>query len=166
MKTGFKSQCVPEYRLLNQTQIDEMHRATLEVLETIGVKVHHEKALELLRDAGCQVKEDLTVLIPNWLVEESIRSTPSQVMIYDRDGNEAMCLEGNNIHFGLGTDLLQTYDIHTGELRDACLMECWRNGVLGKRKPTLFLCNQRPPAEVVTAPSRGHPHTPSSAGGR
>ena len=56
MRTGFKSQCVPEYRLLNQTQIEEMHRATLEVLETIGVKVHHEKALELLREAGCQVK--------------------------------------------------------------------------------------------------------------
>ena len=81
MKTGFKSQCVPEYRLLNQTQIDEMHRATLEVLETIGVKVYHEKALELLREAGCQVKEDQTVLIPNWLVEESIRSTPSRVTI-------------------------------------------------------------------------------------
>ena len=121
MKTGFKSQCVPEYRLLNQTQIEEMHRATLQVLETIGVKVHHEKALELLRDAGCQVKEDQTVLIPNWLVEESIRSTPSRVVIYDREGNEAMRLEGSNIYFGLGTDLLQTYDIHTGELRDACL---------------------------------------------
>jgi hypothetical protein len=26
--------------------------------------------------------------------------------------------------------------------------------------------NQRPPAEVAWAPSRGHPHTPSSAGGR
>jgi len=26
--------------------------------------------------------------------------------------------------------------------------------------------NQRPPAEVAPAPSRGHPHTPSSAGGR
>jgi len=53
-----------------------MHRATIEVLETIGVKVHHEKALELLRAAGCQVKEDQTVLIPNWLVEESIHRFP------------------------------------------------------------------------------------------
>jgi len=26
--------------------------------------------------------------------------------------------------------------------------------------------NQRPPAEVAPASSRGHPHTPSSAGGR
>jgi hypothetical protein len=26
--------------------------------------------------------------------------------------------------------------------------------------------NQRPPAELAPASSRGHPHTPSSAGGR
>ena len=26
--------------------------------------------------------------------------------------------------------------------------------------------NQRPPAEIAAAPSRGHPYTPSSAGGR
>ena len=26
--------------------------------------------------------------------------------------------------------------------------------------------NQRPPAEVAPSPSRGHPHTPGSAGGR
>ena len=48
MQTGFNSQCIPEYRLLSQAQIDELHRATLEVLETVGVKVHHEQALELL----------------------------------------------------------------------------------------------------------------------
>ena len=29
-----------------------------------------------------------------------------------------------------------------------------------------FFKNQRPPAEVAPAPTRGHPHTPSSAGGR
>jgi hypothetical protein len=26
--------------------------------------------------------------------------------------------------------------------------------------------NQQPPVEMASAPSRGHPHTPSSAGGR
>ncbi len=29
-----------------------------------------------------------------------------------------------------------------------------------------FIKNQRPPAEVAPAPSKGHPHTSSSAGGR
>ena len=38
--------------------------------------------------------------------------------------------------------------------------------IFGKLRYFLQLKNQRPPAEVVPAPSRGHPHTPSSAGGR
>jgi len=35
-----------------------------------------------------------------------------------------------------------------------------------KQRLKKILKNQRPPAEVAPAPSRGHPHTPSSAGGR
>ena len=37
MSVGFKSQCIPQYRLLTGTQIVEIHQATLELLETTGV---------------------------------------------------------------------------------------------------------------------------------
>lgn len=149
MNMGFKSQCVPKYRLLDQTQIDEMHRATLEVLETVGVKVHHERALALLRDACCQVKDDQTVLIPNALVEESIRSTPSRVTIYDREGNEAMRLEGSNIYYGLGTDLLQVHDIRTGQLRDACLNDVVDTAVVADYcKEIDFIASNAHPKEI------------------
>jgi len=151
MQTGFKSQCIPEYRLLNHAQIEELHRATLEVLETVGVKVHHEQALELLRTSGCRVKDDQTVMIPNWLVEASIRSAPSRVTIYDRDGNEAMRLEGNNIYFGLGTDLLQVYDIRTGELRDACLNDVVEAAVVADHCDEIdFIASQAHPKEIDT----------------
>ena len=151
MQTGFKSQCIPEYRLLNHAQIEELHRATLEVLETVGVKVHHEQALELLRTAGCRVKDDQTVMIPNWLVEASIRSAPSRVTIYDRDGNEAMRLEGNNIYFGLGTDLLQVYDIRTDELRDACLNDVVEAAVVADHCDEIdFIASQAHPKEIDT----------------
>ena len=41
-----------------------------------------------------------------------------------------------------------------------CLLICLNCEAIWKRK------NQRPPAKVAPASSRGHPHTPSSAGGR
>ena len=56
MDSGLKTQCVPGYRLLAEEQIKEIHRASLEVLETIGVRVSHEEGVQLLRDAGCRVK--------------------------------------------------------------------------------------------------------------
>ena len=123
MNSGFKSQCVPSYRILTETQIKEIHWATLDVLETVGVRVLHQEGLQLLRAAGCRVKEDNVVQIPGWLIEECIRSAPSRITIYNRKGQDAMHLEGNKVHFGLGTDLLHTYDLETDELRPSRLQD-------------------------------------------
>jgi len=68
MQTNFKSQCVPAYRILTHDQINHIHTATLELLETIGVKVMYPEAVEMLAAAGCRVKPDNIVQIPNWLV--------------------------------------------------------------------------------------------------
>jgi len=123
MNSGFRTQCVPSYRLLTEDQIQEILRASLEVLETVGVRLLDDQAVEFLRDAGCRVRGDNTVLIPSWLVEECIRSAPSRVTIYNQKGQEAMRLEGRNIHFGLGTDLINTQDLRTGKTRPTLLQD-------------------------------------------
>jgi trimethylamine--corrinoid protein Co-methyltransferase len=123
MNSGFRTQCVPRYRLLTEDQIKEIHRASLEVLETIGVRLLHDEAVQLLRDAGCRVTAENIVRIPNWLVEDCIASAPSRITIYNRDGAEAMRLEGRNIHFGLGTDLIKAYDLVTDEIRPSRLQD-------------------------------------------
>jgi len=46
----------------------------LDTLETAGIRVLYDKAVQLLKDAGCRMKEGNVVQIPNWLVEECIRS--------------------------------------------------------------------------------------------
>ena len=117
MNSGFKSQCVPSYRLLDEAQIKQFHYATLDLLENSGVKVMDEEAREMLLEAGCRLKENNVIQIPNWLVEDCIRSAPSRITLYNRLGKEAMRLEGNRIHYGMGTDLVQTYDLYTNELR-------------------------------------------------
>jgi trimethylamine--corrinoid protein Co-methyltransferase len=114
-----KSECRPCYRFLTQGQIDHFHKATLELLGTIGVKVMHPEALDILVRAGCQAKNDHVVLIPSQLIEDAIRSAPSRIMICNRMGREAMDLQGRNIHFGLGTDLAKHYDLKTGEMRQS-----------------------------------------------
>ena len=121
MNTGFKSQVVPEFRLLAEDQIREFHRAALEVNEKIGARIDNQEGVELLHQHGCPVGEGNMVLIPNGLVEECLQSAPSRIDIYNRKGEQAMRLEGRNIHFGLGTDLMNTYDVYTGELRPSRL---------------------------------------------
>jgi len=123
MNSGFRSQCVPSYRLLTEEQIREIHRASLEILETVGVRVLHDEGIQLLRDAGCRVKCGNVVQIPNWLVEESINSAPSRITVYNQKEEAAMRLEGRNIYFGLGTDLINTYDLDTGKIRPSLLQD-------------------------------------------
>jgi trimethylamine--corrinoid protein Co-methyltransferase len=118
MPAGFKSRCVPTYHLLSEEQIKKIHHATLELLESVGVRVMLPEAVHMLADAGCRVKEENLVKIPNGLVEEAISNAPSRVTLYNRLGQEAMRLEDRRVHFGMGTDLIQTYDLDTGELRE------------------------------------------------
>ncbi len=56
MNSGVRTQVVPQYRLLTQDQIQEIHRASLEVLETVGIRLLDQEAIEMLKDAGCRVK--------------------------------------------------------------------------------------------------------------
>ncbi len=131
MKTGFKSQCVPDYRLLTEEQIVEIHRATLDLLFNTGVKVLNEEARTLLTSAGCRMDAEHIVKIPGWLVEESIRCAPSSVTVYNRKGDPAMVLGGTNVCFGMGTDLLNTWDLGTGELRPSCLQDVIDSAIVG-----------------------------------
>jgi trimethylamine--corrinoid protein Co-methyltransferase len=121
--SGFKSQVIPAYRILTEEQIKLFHFATIELLETVGVQVMHPEAVAMLNDAGCRVEKDNIVKIPNGLVEECIRSAPSRIAIYDRLGEEAMRLEGRNTYFGLGTDLVKSWDPESGELRESRLQD-------------------------------------------
>ncbi len=114
--------CLPSYRLLTETQIKKIHEAALEILTTIGVKFANEEAIQLLEKFGCHV-EDNIIKIPESLVEDSIKSAPSSINIYNRNGQLAMSLKGRNTYFGLGTDLITTYDIETGETRDSLLKD-------------------------------------------
>lgn len=116
----------PQYHVLNADQIDKIHQAVLHVLDAVGVRVQHPEAVQILRKAGCQVKDDTTIRIPERLVEECIRSASSAITIYNRLGQPVMQLEGRNLHFGMGTDLLQTVDLNTGQTRPSVLNDVAR----------------------------------------
>ena len=109
----------------------KIHLATLELLETVGVQILHPEAVAMLHDAGCRVKKDNIVQIPNGLVEACIRTAPSSISIYNRLGQEAMHLEGRNTYFGMGTDLIKTWDLDSGELRESRLRDVQNSVKIG-----------------------------------
>ena len=74
----------PRLSVLNEAQIEQIHQATLEVLERTGVQLTHARAVELLDSAGARVDGN-RVRIPAWLVEEAIRKAPARVVLIQHD---------------------------------------------------------------------------------
>jgi trimethylamine--corrinoid protein Co-methyltransferase len=123
MTAPYTPVCTPSYRILNPGQIDRIHAATLELLETVGVNVRLPAAREMMAAAGCTVRQDGTVFIPEQLVTDAIQSAPSSVIIYNQLGEKALQLEDRRIHFGPGTDLINFYDLETGLIRKSTLKD-------------------------------------------
>ncbi|MCD6472482.1 trimethylamine methyltransferase family protein [Candidatus Aerophobetes bacterium] len=116
MRSNQKIYETPQFEILSENQRERIYSAALEVLEHTGVKIQGEKALSLLKEAGASADGEI-VYIPSYLVENALRSTPKKVLIYTRDGNLAMRLEGFNSYFGTGSDCPSILDSFTGERR-------------------------------------------------
>lgn len=107
----------PQFSLLSESQLQDLHLGALEVLRHTGVRFHHKGALEGLKDAGAFISDGNLVKFPARLVEEAIASTPGRIVMCDRDGEPAMFLEGTKVWFGTGSDCLNLLDPDTGEHR-------------------------------------------------
>ncbi len=118
-----QSVCAPNYRLMSPDQVQEIHKVSLELLESVGMRVQNKAGVELLHQAGCRVEGEERVFFPPQLVEDAIRSAPSSITIYNRKGEEAMRLQGDESYYGLGTDLIYTTDLRSGETRQSLLQD-------------------------------------------
>ncbi|ATW26446.1 trimethylamine methyltransferase [Candidatus Formimonas warabiya] len=115
-KVNYQEQATPALSFISQDQLYEIHMATLEVLERVGVQVDEDEARKMLREAGAYVKDKI-VKIPAHLVEEALRTAPPRVVLANREGERALFLEKNQTYYGLGSDLPYTIDLETGQRR-------------------------------------------------
>ena len=112
----------PYYRAMSDDQCRILHCASLEVLERTGVFVNHQPALDLLKKAGCLV-QDNHVRFPTHLVEWALRTAPSRIMLYNRNGEPVMPLGDRISTYGTGSDCLHILDHRTGERRKAVFQD-------------------------------------------
>jgi len=115
----------PMVRFFNERELDEIHFASLEILERTGLNVHHREAQELLARAGARL-DGVRARIPSHLAKRAIESAPERVLLCKRTGERSLFLEGNKTYFGTGSDLKYTLDHETGERRPSVLIDVER----------------------------------------
>ena len=106
----------PQFRVLSGDQLQRIHLASLEILRRTGVEMLSTEALDLLRNRGAVV-DGTRVRVPPDLVEWALHTTPSRVVLCDRDGEPAMYLEAGRSYYGTGSDTRYVVDLDSGDRR-------------------------------------------------
>ena len=89
-----------------EAECRRLHKATLELLEQIGVEVMYEPALDLFAAAGADVQAR-RVRIPGRLVDAALASAPTEWPVKPRGGDtEPLVLRDGEVYFGTGSDCL------------------------------------------------------------
>lgn len=104
--------------ILSQEEILKIHNATLQVIETTGVRFPSQKALEIFEAHGATIDPQTSIVrIPGALVETYLKKAPPFYKLAGLDPSLDLPLDGN--HSFLGTDGcgVEIIDAFSGERR-------------------------------------------------
>ncbi|HDZ18715.1 hypothetical protein LCGC14_0594700 [marine sediment metagenome] len=87
------------------------------ILETLGVFIENQEAIELLENQGIN-HEGQRFFIPSDLISKCLETTPNNITLYDRDGNESISLKDDIVNFDPGSAAIFILDEDTGEIRE------------------------------------------------
>mgnify|MGYP001052825127 CR=1 FL=1 len=110
----------PKIELLRRELVEKIVDEALTLLERHGVMVENAEALSLLAGAGAAVETATQIVRPGRrLVEDCLASTPPTVTLYDRTGDKAFVVGGDEVHFDPGSAAVTILDPGTLEERKA-----------------------------------------------
>ena len=124
------------FRVLSDDQIFEIKRAAFDILEKTGAKILHEGARKLLKQAGAIVKNEV-VKVPEYVVQECLRTAPKGLVICDRDGNRALEVEGRKSYYGTSTASPNTKDALTGEIHETRVKDIAMGALVADALPNI-----------------------------
>ncbi len=107
----------PKLRMdvLSKEDIEKIHRASLEIMQDVGVRFPSVKALNILEQAGAQVDRDRMVAkIPSKLVMEAIAQAPAHYTLAGRDTRDDLALDEKHCYLSTDGCGIEVYDLETG----------------------------------------------------
>lgn len=101
----------PMLEMIDQQKVELILDEAYSVLEKVGVLIENEEAMQILDSGGTRIdRGNRKAYFPASLVEKCVKSAPNAITIFDRNGEAAMQVSGNNIHFDPGSAALTILD--------------------------------------------------------
>jgi len=116
--------------ILSEAEKEKIHRSAVTLLEKMGYLCNHPEVLEAFRQAGCTVGDELAkpkgariVRFTEAIIGDALMKCPSQFTLYPiAPGYREVKWGSGEVYFG-ATGGNMTWDLETGELRDAMLSD-------------------------------------------
>jgi len=113
-----------QYRPLKQSDIEAIHRASMEVLSEVGFEVHQPEAFTYFKEVADFVDEEKKIIkVKEKTVNELLSSAPTTVTLYGRGEEHDCTLGSGEVYFGTGGTALNILDYGQKESRPATLQD-------------------------------------------
>lgn len=106
--------------VFSDDEMEEIHLATLDVLNNQGVQVNCDQALDIFDGGGAVVdRKSMQVKIPPYIVEDAVRTAPSTIHLAARNSKYDMKMQARRVgHMNFGVGIMME-DPFTGEHRES-----------------------------------------------
>lgn len=105
---------------LSSQEIDQIVQHSTSLLCDPGLIINHPETLQLLADAGAQVKwEQGRASLPERIIARALSAAPGAFSLYSLQGEEAVQYGVGHTSYNPGSSALQILDSHTGRIRPA-----------------------------------------------
>ena len=108
----------PQIKVLDEDYKNKIFNEAKNILETQGVFVENDDAIELFTMNGI-TRKDSRFFIPSDIVDKCLSTVPNEIKLFDREGNEHIDLKNDEVHFDPGSAAILILDVNTGDIREA-----------------------------------------------
>ncbi|WP_309493548.1 trimethylamine methyltransferase family protein [Candidatus Hecatella orcuttiae] len=103
---------------LSSEEVYDIHQATLEVLETVGMRIENEEALKIMSGVGAEVDfQKQVVRISSHIVKEMVKKAPHRFTLYGRSPKNEVTLGTRQVYLVNGYGAPNILDMDTGRRR-------------------------------------------------
>ena len=99
---------------LSDEQLEEIHDASMQLLEEQGIEVMGDMALQLFKQAGASVSAKGIVRLDRELVMQTLKTAPERFDLEPRNKSNTIQVGGNAINFGLVSGAPNVHDCING----------------------------------------------------
>jgi trimethylamine--corrinoid protein Co-methyltransferase len=115
---------LPWLKTLSEQELQDIHQASLDILQQCGVRILNPRMLAFLKEKGLSVNADTrTVAFTRTCVEDALGKTPAQFEVFDRNGKFAFVLGDRRPKIAAGHNAVFWVDSQTGRRRESTVAD-------------------------------------------